>query len=187
MKQNAISGNLLSTLTDFLKLRKQRVVLNGQLSSWSNIETGVPQGSALGPLLFLIYINNLLDGLTTNARLFADDVSLFSVADNINLSATNLNSDLGKINAWENQWKITFNPDPNKQAQEVMISQPPLNFSNNSFQHVQFQKHLDVYLDGKLDFRGYLQTCLEKINKLISLLRKLQNNLRRAPLITNHL
>ena len=52
---------------------------------------------------------------------------------------------------------------------------------------MQFQKHLDVYLDGKLDFRGYLQTCLEKINKLISLLRKLQNNLRRAPLITNHL
>ena len=139
LKQNAISGNLLSTLTDFLKLRKQRVVLNGQLSSWSNIETGVPQGSALGPLLFLIYINNLLDGLTTNARLFADDVSLFSVADNINLSATNLNSDLGKINAWENQWKITFNPDPNKQAQEVMISQPPLNFVITLFSMCSFK------------------------------------------------
>ena len=122
LKQNAISGNLLSTLTDFLKLRKQRVVLNGQLSSWSNIETGVPQGSALGPLLFLIYINNLLDGLTTNARLFADDVSLFSVVDKINFSATNLNSDLSKINALVNQWKMTFNPDPKKQAQEIIFS-----------------------------------------------------------------
>ena len=71
--------NSVTTLTDFLKLRKQRVVLNGQLSSWSNIETGVPQGSILGPLLFLIYINDLSDGLTTNARLFADNVSLFSV------------------------------------------------------------------------------------------------------------
>ena len=96
LKQNGISGNLLSTLTDFLKLRKQRVVLNGQLSSWSNIETGVPQGSILGPLLFLVYINGLSGGLTTNARLFADDVSLFSVVDNINLSATNLNNDLSK-------------------------------------------------------------------------------------------
>ena len=187
LQQNGMSGFRLSTLTVFLKLRKQRMVLNGQLSSWSNIETGVPQGSILGPLLFLIYINDLSDDVTTNARLFADDMSLFSVADNINLSATNLDSDLSKINAWENQWKITFNPDPNKQAQEVIILQPPLNFSNNSFQHVQFQKHLGVYLDGKLDFRGYLQNMFKKINKLISLLRKLQNNLRRAPLITNHL
>ena len=97
------------------------MVLNGQLSSWSNIETGVPQGSILGPLLFLIYINDLSDGLTTNARLFADDVSLFSVVDKINFSATNLNSDLSKINALVNQWKMTFNPDPNKQAQEIIF------------------------------------------------------------------
>ena len=111
LKQNGISGNLLSTLTDFLTLRKQRVVLNGQISSWSNIESGVPQGSILGPLLFLNYINDLSKGPTTNAKLFADDVSLLPVVDNINLSATNLNSDLSKINAWANQWKMTFNPD----------------------------------------------------------------------------
>ena len=116
-------------------------MLNGQLSSWPNIETGVPQGSILGPLLFSIYINDLSDGLTTNVRLFADDVSLFFVVDNINLSATNLNSDLTKINDWANQWKMTFNLDPNKQAQEVIfsgkinkITHPPLNFKNNSVQ-----------------------------------------------------
>ena len=70
LKQNGISSNLLSTLTDFLKLRKQRVVLNGQLSSWSNIETGVLKGSILGQLLllffFLVYINDLSDGITHN-------------------------------------------------------------------------------------------------------------------------
>ena len=81
------------------------MVLNGQLSSWSNIESGAPQGSILGPLLFLIYIyiNDISEGLTTNVKLFADDVSLFSVVDNNNLSAINLNSDLSKIYAWASQ------------------------------------------------------------------------------------
>ena len=85
-----------------MKLRKQRVELNDQLSSWSNIETGVPQESIFGPLLFLIYINDLSGGLTTNAKLFADDVPLFCVVNNINLLATNFNNDLSKINVWAN-------------------------------------------------------------------------------------
>ena len=190
LKQNGILGNLLSTLTDFLTLGKQRVGLNGQLSSWFNIESGVPQGSILGPLLFLIYINDLSEGLITNAKLFADDVLLFSVVDNINLSTTNLNCDLSKINAWANQWKMTFNPDPSKQAQEVIFSRkirktshPPLSFNNNSVKQIQFQKHLGVYLDSRLDFCGHLQNMFNKIIKTISLLHKLQNNLPRASLV----
>ena len=83
---------------DFLKLKKQRVVLNGQLSSLSNIESGLSQGSILGPLLFFIYINDLSGGLTINVKLFADNVSLCSVVDNVNVSATTLYSDLSKIN-----------------------------------------------------------------------------------------
>ena len=83
LKDNGISGNLLETLTDLLKNRKQRVVLNGQNSSWANIEAGVPQGSILGPLLFLIYINDLPDNLSANLKLFADDNSLFSVVHDI--------------------------------------------------------------------------------------------------------
>ena len=67
------------TITDFLNFRKQRDVLNGQYSSWISTEAGVPQGSILGPLLFLIYVNNLFGDLTTNVKLFADDTSLFSV------------------------------------------------------------------------------------------------------------
>ena len=81
LKQNGISGNLLNVITDFLYQRKQRVVLNGQHSSWTNVEAGVPQGSILRPLFFLIYINDLSDGLTANPKLFADDTSHFSVVD----------------------------------------------------------------------------------------------------------
>ena len=88
LKQNGIGGPLLKLLTDFLKSRKQRVVLNGQHSSWSDVLAGVPQGSILGPLLFLIYINDLSDGLQCNPKLFADDTSLFATVHNIN-KATN--------------------------------------------------------------------------------------------------
>ena len=69
LKQNRISGKLLSVLSDFLKDRKQRVILNGQVSSWTGINAGVPQGSILGPLIFLIYINDLADGLSSKCKI----------------------------------------------------------------------------------------------------------------------
>ena len=114
LTQNGISGNLLNLLEDFLKERKQRAVLNGQVSTWTNINAGVPQGFILGPLLFLIYINDLTEGLTTNVKLFADDTSLFSVVHDTQTSANDLNKDFKIINNWAFQWKINFNSDPTK-------------------------------------------------------------------------
>ena len=122
LKQNGISGNLLNIFEDFLRNRKQRVVLNGQTSNWKNIHACVPQGSILGPLLFLVYINDLAENLSSNPKLFADDTSLFSVVRDLNTSANEINDDLKKIEAWAHQWKMSFNPDPSKQAQEVTFS-----------------------------------------------------------------
>ena len=137
LNQNGISGNLLKLLRDFLSSRKQRVVLNGQHSSWDNVNAGVPQGSILGPLLFLIYINDLSNDLSSNCKLFADDTSLFSVVNNIHTSATTLSQDLKAITKWAFQWKMIFNPDLSKQAQEVIFSRkikkllhPTLLFNN---------------------------------------------------------
>ena len=97
LRQNGISGDQLNILSDLLSNRKQRVVFNGQTSSWAIITTGIPQGSILGPLLFLIYINNLPDGFTSIAKLFADDTSLFSLFHDITASAKERDEDLNKI------------------------------------------------------------------------------------------
>ena len=82
---------------DLLHNRKHRVGLNGQCSCWADVRAGVPQGSIVGPLLFLTYINNLSDGLKSECKLFTDDTSLFSMVHDINTSASELNEDLQKI------------------------------------------------------------------------------------------
>ena len=95
---------------------ENRVVLNGQYSSWASSKAGVPQGSILGPIYFLISINDLSDNLVSNPKLLADDTSLFLVVQDITLYAKNLNDDLKKMNKWAFRWKI------NKQVQEVIVS-----------------------------------------------------------------
>ena len=78
LKTHGVEGNLLKLLKNYLTDRQQRVVQNGQTSSWQNIYASAPQVSVLGPLLFLIYINDLPDGLISMCKFFADDTSLFS-------------------------------------------------------------------------------------------------------------
>ena len=191
LEQNGIKGPLLNILADFLRSRKQRVALNGQNSSWSDILAGVPQGSILGPLLFLIYINDLSDGLQCNPKLFADDTSLFSTVYNINEVTDNLNNDIVKITQWAYQWKMSFNPDISKQAHEVLfsrkrsiVSHPPLTFNNIPVALTNSQKHLGMQLDSKLNFEEHLSKVESKVNKTIGIIRKLQNVLSRQALIT---
>ena len=80
---NGISGILLKLLGDFQYCRKQRVVRNGRHLSWESINAGVPQGSVLGTLLFLIYINDLSSGVSSDCKLFANNASLLSVVNDI--------------------------------------------------------------------------------------------------------
>ena len=159
LNQNGISGNLLETLTEFLKDRKQRVELNGQNSLWENVEAWVPQDSILGPLLLLIYISNLPDNLLTNVKLSADDTSLFSVVHNIATSSCDLNYDLNRVREWK--FKMSFNPKPWKLAQEVIFTCKLQN--NESFvEETCIQKHLGMLLDFRLDFQEHWKSLLKK-------------------------
>ena len=89
----------MKLIESFLSNRYQRVLLNGQSSTWLPIIAGVPQGSILGPLFFLIYINDLSKNLSSITKLFADDTFIFSVVHDVDLSAKQLN-DLNKISEW---------------------------------------------------------------------------------------
>ena len=122
LEQNGVTGSLLKFLQHYLKNRKQRLVLNGSNSTYSTVESGVPQGSVLGPLLFLVYINDLERNIKSNIKFFADGTMLFSIVKDPVISANDLNHDLNIIHQWAYQWKLEFNPDPTKQATEVLFS-----------------------------------------------------------------
>ena len=165
--------------------------MDGQHSTWVKIEAGVPQGSTLRPFLFLIYINDLSDDLTLNPKLFMDDSSLLSLVQNVNSTTTDLNNGLSEVSDWAFQWKMNFIPDPNKQAQEVIfsikinqINHPPLLFNQNLVKSSSTKTHLGMILDNKLDFSLHLKNVQRKVNKTITVIRKLQNILPRESLIT---
>ena len=96
VKRIGVTGLPMELSQNFLSHRFKRVVLNCQSSTWLPVTFGVPQGSILGPLFFLIYINDLSNNLSSTAKLFADDTSLFPVVNDINMSDFHLNSDLKK-------------------------------------------------------------------------------------------
>ena len=121
---------------------------------------------------YLIYINDLSENLVSNPKLSADDTSLFSVIFDKDLSVKKLNDDFNRINNWASQWKMGFNPDPNKQAQEVLVSrkiqkssQPSLIFNDNIVTQSFTQKHLGMILDTKLDFQEHLKSISVKLTR----------------------
>ena len=180
LKQNGICGNLLALLKNYLESRNQRVVLNGVASEWEQILSGVPQGSVLGPLLFLIFINDLTDNIESNMRLFADDSSLFLRVNRNNIISSHdqLIRDLDTIKKWADLWKMSFNPDITKQAIEVIFSavyskgdHPPLVFNEVPVARQPHTKHLGVILDERLTFRRHIFEAIEKATKGLSLMK----------------
>ena len=119
LKSNGITGFLIALIKAFLTDRCHRVVLNGKCSDWKLVTAGVPQGSVLGPLFCLIYINDIVDDLSSEAKLFADDTSLFTTVYDEAIAADQLNRGLSIISDWAYQWKMQFNPDKNKPMQVI--------------------------------------------------------------------
>ena len=164
LESYGISSPLLGLINSYLANRYQRVVLNGKCSQWSPIRAEVPQGSVLEPLPFLVYINDLVDNISSDAKLFADDTSLFTVVYDENIATEQLNRDLKIIAEWAFQWKVQFNLDVTKQAIQVIFSQKrnkpihaPIYFNESEVGIKQEQKYLGMILDSILNFQSHVR------------------------------
>ena len=122
-----VRGKNLKWIQNFLHRRSQRVVLEGKKSSTIDVESGVPQGSVLGPCLFLFYINDLPNGLASKVRLFADDAISYMTIDN-QQDAHNLQQDLNRIGEWAKKWTMVLNTE---KCKVITISR-----KRNKIQHV---------------------------------------------------
>jgi hypothetical protein len=110
VRAHGIDGNVGRWIENWLSNRQQRVVLNGSLSEWKEVTSGVPQGSVLGPVLFLLYINDLDDSITSKLLKFADDAKLFRNVNNAQ-EVDKLREDLHRLCEWSSEWLMLFNYD----------------------------------------------------------------------------
>ena len=189
LKCNGISGNLLAFFENYIHNRYQRVTLNGTESDWRSISAGVPQGSVLGPLLFLVYINDLTENIKSQMRLFADDSFLFTPVKNVEVSHEQLVNDLETVSNWGYQWKMVFNPDITKQAVEVIFSvkkkkpfHPELKFNDIPVAREDYTKHLGLFLDSRLNFSKHITEAIRKATKGLSLMKYLSKYVSRKVL-----
>ena len=191
VKNFGIEGKLFELIESFLSNRSQRVTINGQSSNWLPIKAGVPQGSILGPLLFLCFINDLPEGLNSNVKLFADDTAIFSTANTPIEIANELTHDLEKIKDWAIQWRMIFNPDQTKPIKEIVFSRknsivnhPDLFFNDIKIDRCSNEKHLGLILDEKLNFKKHVDEKIKKAMKIIGTIKRLNSILPRFSLLT---
>ena len=193
LKKIGITGKLLDWITDYLDDRKQKVVLEGFTSGWEQVDAGVPQGSVLGPFLFLIYVNDIIDGLQCNIKLFADDTSLFVLIDEHDYmqAANNLTADLTHIDNWSEQWAIKFNPS---KTESVLFSRRnaenhPVYFGDqdNQVKDVNTHTHLGLDLQSNCKWTDHINKIYKKACDRLQILRMLKYQVSRKVLIQIYL
>jgi hypothetical protein len=176
LKAYGITGRAFVWIQSFLENRVQRVQLNGASSSWKKVTSGIPQGSVLGPVLFIIYINDLPDRVSSITSLFADDTKIYR-SINSNVECQRLQADLDKLVEWSETWQLGFN------VAKCKVLHYGLKNPNHSYimgrgnyvqpiQEVVEEKDLGVTFDTALKFRKHIANICNKANQIVGVIRR---------------
>ena len=196
LKSYGLSAKVLNLLESYLKNRSYQVKIDGTLASTSHpgfVNAGVPQGSVLGPLLFLIYINDLPDNLLAKTFLYADDTAIFLPFPKNDLNQSMfLQNDLNILNNWACTWRMNFKAE--KSVDLIFSSSPnnhsiidplwELSLNGQIIPHKTSHKHLGVILDNRLSFNLHCRELANKVQKLINPLRYLSKFMNSSHLLT---
>ena len=170
-----IGGELLAWITEYLEDRNQVVVVNGEKSCTGSVISGIPQGTVLGPLLFVIYINDILDNIDSEGFLFADDAKIFRKITNKD-DALLLQDDIRKLEEWSDSWLLKFHPDKchlltlGKFANIMYCHRYKV--SGEEIEHVFEEKDLGVTMDSELTFSEHITAKVKKANSLVGIIRR---------------
>ena len=150
LRQYGVTGRTLNWITDFLSGQKQRVVINDSRSSWQPVKSGIAQGSKLGPVLFLIYINTMPDKIASKIYLFADDAKLYrQIGDK--LDVTRIHEDLQSLETWSGQSLLSFNIDKCVHmtiGTKKMDMERIYKINGENIEEVQIENYLGIWPDN---------------------------------------
>ena len=183
LKDMGCSESLLKWFTSYLSNRRQRVVLNWLAFEWTFITAGVPQGSILRPLLFLVYRKDIVNELQAHVRLFADDTSLYFVVENPNNAAVTLNNDLSFISTWDDVWLINFNAT--KHLSTILSLKrdqpfhPPFYMNGVLVRNTSSHKHLGLTLANNCSWTEHISNITSTAWHRLNLLRVLKFKINR--------
>ena len=156
--------------------RSQCVIVDGQQSDIGRIRAGVPQGAVSGPLYFLIYINDLTEGIKSNIKLFADDTSLSIEVNDPVQGAEVLNRDLEKVKEWANQWLVNFSIEKTKlmTCSFRSINHPVIVFDGKALPETSTHKHLGLTFNSDLSWSSHIKSILDSVSPMADVLKKLK-------------
>ena len=175
-----IRGKLLRWIDDFLANRTQRVVINKEKSQEGSVTSGIPQGSVLEPILFVIYINDLPANVKSQVKMFADDTKLFTRVDVPNDHEI-MQNDLDELMQWSNKWKLKFHPEKccvlklgrERETEYFMNSKDKDgNPIRVKLKEIQAEKDLGVIIDKVLSFKRHVEQATSKANRAIGVIRR---------------
>jgi hypothetical protein len=177
LAQLGFNSNILKWCKGFLSNRSQRVVIGENVSNWRNVTSGVPQGSVLGPLLFVIFINDLSKIILKDSKLYADDTKVISIIRN-SVDCNILQNDIEKLVDWSKEWLIKFNESKCKVMHIGKNNEKFKYQMNNSILSVtELEKDLGIFVSNDLEWSQHVNTAVGKANIQLGLIKSSFQNL----------